>query len=71
MRIALRWTGNWTGGPKTLPTSTPTPRVLAAAHHETHAALPGCSPLPVPLLGLIEGDGRVPAALVVAVKPVA
>jgi hypothetical protein len=33
--------------------------------------LPGCSPLVAALLGLIDCDGRVPAALAVAVKPVA
>jgi hypothetical protein len=62
--------GDWPGGPRTLPASTPNPRELAAAHRETHAALPGCSALPVAPLGLVDGDGRVPAALVVAVKPV-
>lgn len=71
VRIALRWAGDRPGGPRTVPTSIPNSRELAAAHHQTHAALPVCSPLPAAPLGLIDCDGRVPAALAVAVKPVA
>ena len=67
----LRWVGDRPGGPKTLPARTRIPRDLAVAHRGTHAALPGCSPLPAVPLGLIDCDDRVPAALAVAVKPVA
>src|SRR6185312_2752378 len=70
LRPALRGIGNRPGGPRTVPASTPHPPTVAASHRGTHAALPGWS-LPAALVGLPDGESRVPAVLDVAVKPVA
>jgi hypothetical protein len=64
--IVVWWAGDRPGSRKIRPVGTLAPGELVGADHQTHAALLVCSP-PVGL----DGDGRVPPAMVVTGNPVA